>query len=99
MVSKNLNLLVLPGDGIGPEVTGQAVLVLEKIAEYQGLQVELEYASFGGVSIIIGIFQSFGTQMNFFRTYLIMRDLRKLRGLVLPQRRKHILRVGMLRRG
>ena len=44
------NLLVLPGDGIGPEVAGQAVAVLNAVAG-RGFDVELATADVGGASI------------------------------------------------
>ena len=42
-------VLVLPGDGIGPEVTSQAVRVLEVVAEHDG-SFALDYADFGGMA-------------------------------------------------
>lgn len=42
-----MKILVLPGDGIGPEVTKQAVKVLEALKK-DGLNIELEYAHIGG---------------------------------------------------
>ncbi|MDH3685976.1 MAG: 3-isopropylmalate dehydrogenase [Myxococcales bacterium] len=44
-------ILVLPGDGIGPEVTSQAVRVLEAVAPRHGLELELEEAAIGGAAI------------------------------------------------
>jgi 3-isopropylmalate dehydrogenase len=46
-----LNLLVLEGDGIGPEVTGQALRVLGRVAELASITLNLEKAPFGGASI------------------------------------------------
>jgi 3-isopropylmalate dehydrogenase len=43
-------ILVLPGDGIGPEVTGQAAAVLRAVAS-EGLDVELVSGDVGGASI------------------------------------------------
>src|ERR1700678_3512716 len=37
-----LNLTILPGDGIGPEVTEQAVLILHAIADSFGHQLQLQ---------------------------------------------------------
>ncbi len=42
-----MKIAVLPGDGIGPEITGQAVRVLEALAS-DGLRIELERAPVGG---------------------------------------------------
>ncbi len=42
-----MKIAVLPGDGIGPEITGQAVRVLEALAS-DGLRIEMEQAPVGG---------------------------------------------------
>jgi 3-isopropylmalate dehydrogenase len=47
----NLNILVLAGDGIGPEVIGEAVRVLRKVAEKGNHQVRLTEGLLGGVAI------------------------------------------------
>eukprot|EP00035_Acanthoeca_spectabilis_P022614 m.444754 g.444754 ORF g.444754 m.444754 type:complete len:362 (+) comp19141_c0_seq1:40-1125(+) len=44
-------LVVLPGDGIGPEVTAPAVEVLKEVAAARGHEFEFEYRDFGGISI------------------------------------------------
>jgi len=44
-------ILVLPGDGIGPEVTAQAVKVLESVGERYGHQFEFPSALIGGAAI------------------------------------------------
>jgi 3-isopropylmalate dehydrogenase len=41
-------IAVLPGDGIGPEITAEAVKVLEALKANHGLDVEMEYADIGG---------------------------------------------------
>lgn len=46
-----LNLTILPGDGIGPEVTDQAVLVLKAVAEAFGHQVQLQTKEIGGAAL------------------------------------------------
>lgn len=46
-----LNLTVLPGDGIGPEVTEQAVLVLQAIADAFGHQFQLQRKPIGGAAL------------------------------------------------
>jgi len=45
------NIAVLPGDGIGPEITGQAVSVLNKIAEIYGHEFNMQEGLMGGCSI------------------------------------------------
>jgi 3-isopropylmalate dehydrogenase len=42
-----MNIAVLAGDGIGPEIVGQALKVLRTLAR-DGLKLELEEAPFGG---------------------------------------------------
>jgi 3-isopropylmalate dehydrogenase len=49
-VSK-LDVLVLPGDGIGPEVTAQGIRVLELACKRGGIALSLEQGAFGGASI------------------------------------------------
>jgi 3-isopropylmalate dehydrogenase len=44
-------IIVLPGDGIGPEVTEQAKRVLEAVCPRHGLKLEFEEALIGGASI------------------------------------------------
>jgi len=46
-----LKLLVLPGDGIGPEVTTEALSVLRRACELGSISLEIEQGDFGGVSI------------------------------------------------
>ena len=41
-------ILVLPGDGIGPEIMAEAVKVLEALRDDFGLKVELEHGKIGG---------------------------------------------------
>src|SRR6266581_7861676 len=47
----NLNILVLPGDGIGTEVTCQAVRVLRCVAEKWGHSLKLSEGLLGGIAI------------------------------------------------
>ncbi|WP_455375573.1 3-isopropylmalate dehydrogenase [Kaarinaea lacus] len=51
-------ILVLPGDGIGPEIMAEAVKVLEKLKADHGLQVEMENALVGGAA-----YDEFGTPL------------------------------------
>jgi 3-isopropylmalate dehydrogenase len=48
-----LNLTILPGDGIGPEVTEQAVLVLQALADGFGHQLQLQHKSIGGAALTV----------------------------------------------
>ncbi|MCO7223624.1 3-isopropylmalate dehydrogenase [Pleionea sp. CnH1-48] len=45
------SVLVLPGDGIGPEIVAQAKRVLEHLQQHHGLDVTLEEALVGGAAI------------------------------------------------
>lgn len=47
----NLNLLILAGDGIGTEVTREAVKVLERVAKKFGHKLDLSEALLGGIAI------------------------------------------------
>jgi 3-isopropylmalate dehydrogenase len=44
-------IAVLPGDGIGPEVTAAAVAVLKQVAKIHKLHFSLEYGKIGGAAI------------------------------------------------
>jgi 3-isopropylmalate dehydrogenase len=46
-----LKLTILPGDGIGPEVTKQAVLVLQAVADGFEHQIELHHKLIGGAAL------------------------------------------------
>lgn len=50
-MKKVFKIAVLPGDGVGPEVTGAAVSVLRKIAENYDYQFDFSYADFGAIAI------------------------------------------------
>ncbi|HTP52752.1 MAG TPA: 3-isopropylmalate dehydrogenase [Anaeromyxobacteraceae bacterium] len=47
----NANIVVLPGDGIGPEVTAEAVRVLEQVGQAFGHQFRFQERLMGGCSI------------------------------------------------
>ena len=44
-------ILVMPGDGVGPEICREAVRVLEALADRHGLDIELSEAPVGGAAI------------------------------------------------
>jgi 3-isopropylmalate dehydrogenase len=46
-----LNLTILPGDGIGPEVTREALRVLASVAERFGHQLSLSHKNIGGAAL------------------------------------------------
>jgi 3-isopropylmalate dehydrogenase len=47
-----LNLTILPGDGIGPEVTDEAVRVLELVGEAFGHQLRIARKNIGGAALL-----------------------------------------------
>lgn len=50
-MKKTFKIAVLPGDGVGPEVTKEAVKILEKIGEKFEHKFEFNYALFGAIAI------------------------------------------------
>lgn len=44
-------VLVLPGDGVGPEIITEAVKVLQVVQKVSGVQFDFQYALMGGCSI------------------------------------------------
>jgi 3-isopropylmalate dehydrogenase len=47
-----IKLTILPGDGIGPEVTDEAVRVLKGIAQVWGHELSLTYKDVGGAALV-----------------------------------------------
>lgn len=47
----NKKILILPGDGIGPEIVTQAVKVLDVLVSDYGLKLELEHGLIGGAAV------------------------------------------------
>ncbi|HEX4308765.1 MAG TPA: 3-isopropylmalate dehydrogenase [Acidobacteriaceae bacterium] len=50
-MAKKLKILIVAGDGIGPEVTGEAVRVLKSVAELGGYDFQFREELIGGVAI------------------------------------------------
>ena len=48
---EHLNVLVLAGDGIGPEVTAESLKVLELVCKRSEITLTTEHGDFGGASI------------------------------------------------
>lgn len=46
-----ISIVVLPGDGIGPEVTAEAIACLELLSQERGLDLKFAEHDFGGVAI------------------------------------------------
>ena len=44
-------ILVLPGDGVGPDVTAEAVKILQVVEMHTDAKFDFQYALFGGCSI------------------------------------------------
>ncbi|GJE84354.1 3-isopropylmalate dehydrogenase [Phanerochaete sordida] len=52
MAKKTFSIVILPGDGIGPEVVAEATRVLEVVSSaYTDVEIKLETHDFGGCSI------------------------------------------------
>lgn len=51
VVSKTYRVVLLPGDGIGPEVTSAAVQVLNRVAELEGVSFSYATHAIGGAAI------------------------------------------------
>jgi 3-isopropylmalate dehydrogenase len=47
-----LHITTLPGDGIGPEVTGQAVRVLQAVADSSGHKLKVTEKNIGGAALV-----------------------------------------------
>ncbi|MGA9573786.1 MAG: 3-isopropylmalate dehydrogenase [Lysobacterales bacterium] len=47
----NARIVLLPGDGIGPEVTAEAELLINTVAEIFGVNIDLQTALIGGAAI------------------------------------------------
>ena len=50
-MARKLKILIVAGDGIGPEVTGEAVRVLQSVADLGGYDFEFREELIGGVAI------------------------------------------------
>lgn len=48
---KTLNIAVLPGDGIGPEITQQALNIIQAICQKFGHKLQYQYADVGAIAI------------------------------------------------
>jgi 3-isopropylmalate dehydrogenase len=46
-----LDVLILPGDGIGPEVTAEGIKILQRACQLGGITLAIEEGAFGGASI------------------------------------------------
>lgn len=51
MATKNYQIVLLPGDGIGPDVTREAVQVLDHVASSEGFSLSYREHPVGGVAI------------------------------------------------
>jgi 3-isopropylmalate dehydrogenase len=51
MASMSFSILVLPGDGIGPEVTNEALKVISLVSSISHVEIEIKTALLGGCSI------------------------------------------------
>ena len=51
MSNKTFNISILSGDGIGPEVMAQAILVLESVSDRYDFNLSLDHQLVGGIAI------------------------------------------------
>jgi 3-isopropylmalate dehydrogenase len=58
MSKKRITITILPGDGIGPEVTREAVRALSAVADYTGTSFEFQEHAIGGCAV-----EQFGTSL------------------------------------
>ncbi len=71
MPADNKRVAVIPGDGIGPEVIGQAIRVLERVKETHGIELELVHFDWGadkylseGISLPPGALEMLSSEFN-----------------------------------
>ncbi|HCX29621.1 MAG TPA: 3-isopropylmalate dehydrogenase, partial [Blastocatellia bacterium] len=71
MPADNKRIAVIPGDGIGPEVIGQAMRVLERVKETHGIELELVHFDWGadkylneGISLPPGALEMLSSEFN-----------------------------------
>ena len=50
-MDKRMKILVLPGDGVGPEVTSEALKVINVISKIYNLNIDIQEGFFGGVAV------------------------------------------------
>lgn len=57
-MTKTYNIVVLPGDGIGPEVTAEAARVLELISsKSKDFKIELQSVSHAGLLVASSLYE------------------------------------------
>ena len=86
----SFKMIVLPGDGIGPEVTVEAVRVMEWFREHRGLDVTLRHERYGAAA-----YHAQGTVIS----DEAMADLLAADGFFLAPRAGQSLMKFLLRRG
>ena len=59
MVVSNKKIMVLPGDGVGPEVIDETKKILEWFAKYRSLNFDLQYGLVGGAA-----YEKYGTPLT-----------------------------------
>ncbi|GAB7388560.1 3-isopropylmalate dehydrogenase [Bacillaceae bacterium] len=50
-MAETYKITVLPGDGIGPEIVGEGIKVLQAVAADEGISFALDYKKIGGIAI------------------------------------------------
>ena len=46
-----MKILILPGDGVGKEITSEALKVINLISKLYGLNIDIDFGYFGGVAV------------------------------------------------
>jgi 3-isopropylmalate dehydrogenase len=66
MSASTINLAVIPGDGIGPEVIAEALKVLEKAVAAEGVDLEQHHYKLGAEHWRMKSWQTCGRGTRFF---------------------------------
>ena len=46
-----MKILILPGDGVGKEITSEALKVINLISKLYSLNIDIDFGQFGGVAV------------------------------------------------
>ena len=46
-----MKILILPGDGVGKEITSEALKVINLISKLYSLNIDIDFGYFGGVAV------------------------------------------------
>ena len=51
LIVKNMKILILPGDGVGKEITSEALKVINLISKLYSLNIDIDFGYVGGVAV------------------------------------------------